>query len=118
MLRAAASFFALHDTVPRAGEPRALALLFDASGAVQHLPPQPVSPLPRTGWRVARSTRSEGAASVLQTLEDAPFYARSLVQSNLCGQAVTAVHESLSLQRFVQPVVQCMLPFRMPRRGR
>jgi carotenoid 1,2-hydratase len=108
----------LYDTVPRAGEPRALALRFDANGAVEHLQPQPVSPLPRTGWRVARCTRSEGTARVLQTLEDAPFYARSLVQATLCGQAVTAVHESLSLERFVQPVVQCMLPFRMPRRGR
>jgi carotenoid 1,2-hydratase len=27
------------------------------------------------------------------------------------------MHESLSLDRFVQPVIQFMLPFRMPRRA-
>jgi carotenoid 1,2-hydratase len=32
------------------------------------------------------------------------------------GEDVHAVHESLSLDRFRSPVVQWMLPWRMPRR--
>jgi carotenoid 1,2-hydratase len=30
---------------------------------------------------------------------------------------MTAVHESLELDRFTLPIVQAMLPFRMPRRS-
>ena len=55
---------------------------------------------------------------VIRTLEDAPFYARSVVSAQLCGEPVMMMHESLSLDRFRQPVVQAMLPFRMPRARR
>jgi carotenoid 1,2-hydratase len=54
---------------------------------------------------------------VLRSLEDGPFYTRSLVESRWYGRTVVAVHESLDLDRFVRPAVQAMLPFRMPRRG-
>jgi carotenoid 1,2-hydratase len=33
------------------------------------------------------------------------------------GDHTTFIHESLSLTRFVSPIVQAMLPFRMPRRA-
>jgi carotenoid 1,2-hydratase len=66
-----------------------------------------------------RGTRSEGGAGgrIVKTLEDTPFYARSIVASRVAGRPVTAMHESLSLERFALPVVQFMLPFRMPRRA-
>jgi carotenoid 1,2-hydratase len=65
-----------------------------------------------------RSTRSDdGGASVVRTFEDTPFYARSLLASTLDGEPVRPVHESLSLTRFGHPLVQFMLPFRMPRRA-
>jgi carotenoid 1,2-hydratase len=38
------------------------------------------------------------------------------VASRLFGRDVLAVHESLSLDRFRSPVVQWMLPYKMPRR--
>ena len=53
----------------------------------------------------------------MQTLEDGPFYARSLLDTRLLGEPAMAVHESLSLQRFRAPWVQVLLPFRMPRRA-
>jgi carotenoid 1,2-hydratase len=53
---------------------------------------------------------------VRQTLEDAPFYSRSLLQTQLLGSPATAIHESLDLDRFASRWVQCLLPFRMPRR--
>jgi carotenoid 1,2-hydratase len=106
----------LYDAKPRAGPPAALALRFGAEGDFEELPPPKVAPLLRTQWRLPRSTRSEdGAASLVRTLEDTPFYARSLVSHVLCGNRVVSVHESLSLDRFANPLIRLMLPFRMPR---
>mgnify|MGYP001039074853 FL=1 len=63
-----------------------------------------------------RETRSDGGRSrVLATYEDTPFYARSLLASTLGGEPVRAVHESLSLDRFRNPMVRLMLPLRIPR---
>jgi carotenoid 1,2-hydratase len=68
-------------------------------------------------WRVGRRTRgdADGETTVLRTLEDTPFYARSLLQTRLCGCDTLAFHESLDLNRFRQRWVQYLLPFRMPR---
>jgi carotenoid 1,2-hydratase len=67
---------------------------------------------------MTRATRSEGPVEILETFEDAPFYARSLLRGQWRGEQAMAVHESLSLDRFRAPWVQLMLPFRMPRRPR
>lgn len=73
--------------------------------------------LPSTLWRIARSMRSgaDQAPRVLRTLEDTPFYARSLVETTLAGRRLACIHESLSLERVANPIVRLMLPFRMPR---
>jgi len=60
----------------------------------------------------------DSAGKIVKTLEDAPFYARSVVSAKLLGEPVTLMHESLSLDRFKMPIVQAMLPFRMPRARR
>ena len=54
-------------------------------------------------------------ATVLQTLEDTPFYARSMLRSGLLGESVLSMHETLSVPRLVSTAVQLMLPWRMPR---
>jgi carotenoid 1,2-hydratase len=79
--------------------------------------PAPVV-LPRTNWRVDRLTRADTGhdARLRATWEDTPFYSRSALSSRMFGQDVVAVHESLSLDRFRSPVVQWMLPWRMPRK--
>lgn len=107
----------LYDTQRKNGQRGSHALRFEHDGRCQALPaPDPVE-LPRCRWGVARPTRSEdGTARVLTTWEDTPFYTRSLVETRLLGERVTAVHESLSLRRFRSRIVQLMLPFRMPRR--
>jgi carotenoid 1,2-hydratase len=92
-----------------------MAMRFDYQGRMQPMVPPAAVPLPRTGWRVERRVRSDGSAGVIRTLEDAPFYARSIVAAEFAGEPVTMMHESLSLDRFRRPVVQAMLPFRMPR---
>jgi carotenoid 1,2-hydratase len=92
----------------------ALAMRYDdAGGVTDFVPPSAVS-LPRTLWRVPRTIRA-GDARVVQTLEDTPFYARSVVAAEVLGQRGVAMHESLSMDRFAAPWVQAMLPFRMPR---
>lgn len=107
----------LYDVVRGDGSARTLALRFGADGAVE-----PIEPGARTGlepslWRIRRRTLSEdGTARVARTLEDTPFYARSLVRTRLLGQTVTTMHESLDLNRFRAGWVRVLLPFRMPRR--
>ena len=134
----------LYDVERIGAQPLSVGLHFDAKGAVQAVEPPPEAALPRTRWGVKRGTRSEAAArgssasahatvsagaaagvapagapaQVLQTLTDAPFYARSLLRARWLGEPVTAMHESLSLTRFDTRWVQAMLPFRMPRVGR
>lgn len=92
---------------------------FGPDGQATPLALPPPAHLRRSGWLIPRETRSESGrpAALIRTLEDTPFYARSLVRMGLEGESVTAMHESLALDRFVSPVVQAMLPFRMPRRG-
>ncbi len=101
----------------RTGERFGVALRYDGAGNAQDFVAPPEVELPRTFWRMKRVTRSEAGAEALQVLEDAPFYSRSVLRSQLFGEPVTAVHESLSLDRFVNPVVQAMLPFKAPRMG-
>lgn len=101
------------------GMPFDLALKMDRQGRWQDVPPPPVARLPRSGWQIDRITRADAGASprVVKTWVDAPFYARSALDTRLFGEDVRAVHESLSLGRFRSPIVQAMLPFRMPRAG-
>lgn len=108
----------LYGGVRRDGSAFDLGWRFDRAGVATAIEPPPPAHLRKSGWRIARETRSDAGhpAKVVDTLEDTPFYARSLVASSLHGEPVTAMHESLSLDRFASPVVQAMLPFRMPRR--
>ncbi len=110
----------LYDCAHRDGSESAMALRCCANGTIEPFTPPPQSPLPATLWRIQRSSRSdEGvAARVESTLEDTPFYARSLLSSVINGRKLQTFHESLSLDRFQAPIVRAMLPFRMPRRGR
>jgi carotenoid 1,2-hydratase len=106
-----------YDIAARNSTDRSLALRFDRTGAVERLEPLSGTRLPPTGWRIARTARGDEqhAITVKRTLEDAPFYARSLLSARLFGETTDVMHESLSLDRFRNPIVQAMLPFRMPR---
>jgi carotenoid 1,2-hydratase len=107
----------VYDARQRLGrEDHAFGLRFKAGGGCESFEPPPRRPLPASAWRVQRQARCEAAPGAITTLEDTPFYARSLLAARLLGQPVQAMHESLDLRRFVHPVVQAMLPWRMPRR--
>ena len=97
-----------------------LGLRFSGEGHVERIDGPPEMTLSDTGWRIERNARTDPGtrAQVRQTLTDAPFYARSIVEAQWLGERVTAMHESLSLARFDSRWVQALLPFRMPRRTR
>jgi carotenoid 1,2-hydratase len=103
----------------RDGMTTSMALRLRDGFAPATLPPLAMHDLPRGAWGVARRMRADAGSKprVVRSLEDGPFYTRSLVEARWHGRGVVAVHESLDLDRFVRPVVQAMLPFRMPRRG-
>jgi carotenoid 1,2-hydratase len=67
---------------------------------------------------VARATRADpgNPVRVARTLEDTPFYSRSLLEGGDDG--AQWIHESVDLDRFRSRWVQALLPFKMPRRGR
>ncbi len=107
----------LYEGLRRDGTPFDLALRFDRQGRWHDVVQPAPAALPRTGWMVKRATRADAGSTprVLNTWIDAPFYARSRLSTRLFGEDVQAVHESLSLARFRSPIVQSMLPYRMPR---
>ena len=107
----------LYDMQHHDGSDQLLALRFGRDGRVTPFDAPPRQTLAPTLWRVPRRMRSTGPVTVVDQLEDTPFYQRAVVRSQLLGQTVTSFHESLHVPRLVSPVVQAMRPWRMPRRG-
>ena len=107
----------LYDVEPGQGHGRLLALRFHPDGRVTEFQAPPLQHLSKTAWRLPRRMRSDGPVSVLHQLEDTPFYQRAMLRSQLLGETVTSFHETLNVPRLVSPIVQAMLPWRMPRRG-
>jgi carotenoid 1,2-hydratase len=109
-----------YDVTPRQGGPRGLAVEISRTGIARDISAPPIAKLPSTLWRIGRATRSSDDVKprVVATLEDTPFYARSVVSNGVGGIRAVSMHESLDLDRFRMPIVQAMLPFRMPRRAR
>jgi carotenoid 1,2-hydratase len=108
----------LYDLTRRTGTPLSLCLRIGADGHVEAWELPQACRLPRTSlWLMPRSTScDEGSrARVLRTLEDTPFYSRSVISTRVFGETAIAMHESLSLNRFKTRIVQMMLPYRMAR---
>lgn len=109
----------LYNTEERSGAERSLALMFAADGSHRAVTPPPKVCLPPTPiFRIQRTTRAGGADSVRlgRTLEDTPFYSRSIIESDILGARAAGVHESFDGDRLDMGLVKLMLPFRMPRR--
>ncbi len=109
----------LYDVARRGGDNFSLAQRFHQDGHIEDIVPPPAVALPDSAWRLARGTRGDSGQSptLIRSLEDGPFYARTLLENGIDGERVMAVHEALSLDRFRSPWVQMLLPFRMPRRA-
>ena len=109
----------LYDGIRRDGSAFALNLAFDSEGQVTPAPSPTMLPVKSGLWGIKRQVHADVGATprLIETLVDAPFYARSVVETILSDETVTMMHESLDLDRLRQPLVRAMLPFRMPRRG-
>ena len=113
----------IYDVLQTSGVRTLLSERFKPDGSWESFAPAPQrEKLPATWWRIDRGMRSDNAAAVaptqiIETLEDTPFYARSLIKTLLLGEQVTAVHETLQPQRLNSLPVRMMLPWRMPRRA-
>ncbi len=109
----------LYDVTRLDGSSQHLALRMGPDGRLQDFEPPPLARLGTTPWRMPRQTRCDAAQKprVLMTLEDTPFYARSVVASQIGGEDVTLMHESVSLANLQKRWVETLMPFRMPRRA-
>jgi len=99
---------------------KSLALRFSPQG-VEEFESPPNHRLPRTPiWQVPRGSQADAGCppKVAKTLEDTPFYSRLAQVFHLLGQLLGVQLVSLALDRFRSPIVQHMLPYRMPRRRR
>lgn len=105
------------DMQPRAGHTEHLSFAFHDDGRIAPFHAPQRKNMRRGFWGMNRVTRSETRPELIRTFEDAPFYTRNMIKSRLEGEDMTGVHESLSLDKFSSPIVQKMLPFRMPRAG-
>ena len=103
----------------RYGGGASLSLGFGEDGVARHMPMPADAAMPNTRWwRIPRPTHAQdGNVQLVRTLVDAPFYSRSEIALKLEDHEVNAVHESIELDRFANPLVQYfLLPFRAPRR--
>ncbi|MEM6733396.1 MAG: hypothetical protein AAF658_17695 [Myxococcota bacterium] len=105
----------VYDVERRDRSTHGLALDFDASGRPPPISPPPMNEARRVFWGVKRRGRSDEGFAIRRSLEDSPFYTRSIIDASWDGQLLRGVHESLSLDRFASWWVKLMLPFRMPR---
>ncbi len=109
----------LYDAFTRNGTNKQLSLSINKDGSIEE---EAIPPRTRLSngpiWQVRRHTLADATTSVktLSMLEDTPFYTRSQIQSEISGERLVSVHESLDLDRFSRNWVRCLLPFRMPRR--
>ncbi len=107
----------VYDRVLKDGSRSGFALRIKEDGVPQEIAiPKPVE-LGRAFWRMGRPAHADHPLDDVKTLEDSPFYTRSLFHTRIDEETVPVFHESLSLDRFTNPLVQRMLPFKMPRRA-
>ncbi|OUW04740.1 MAG: hypothetical protein CBD16_01650 [Betaproteobacteria bacterium TMED156] len=111
------STLVFYDIKQRIGRQRVLPLRFFPDGNVERIAPPPRQDLPNSRWVIPRVMRAEPArpAHILRTLEDTPFYSRTLLSAGLLGDRRLVMHETLNLNRFSSKLTKLMLPWRMPR---
>jgi carotenoid 1,2-hydratase len=109
----------VYDSVQADGARRAFGVLFDREGRLEAFAPPARQALPRGFWGVQGGVACDPdtAPRIMRKLEDSPFYRRSLVATQLNGEEIEMLHETLDCRRLSMPLVRLMLPFRMPRRG-
>lgn len=109
----------LYDSILSRGANSRFGLTYSTSGEALEFDPPERQVLKRGFWGVGGGIAcDDNAKPALRTpYEDTPFYRRSLVETEIAGDRVLMMHETLDCRRLAMPLVRLMLPFRMPRRG-
>lgn len=109
----------LYDSVLTSGAASRFGLVYSQAGEVNQFDPPASQRLNRGFWGVGGGIACDdgSAPELLSVYEDTPFYRRSLVRTDIAGQSVRMMHETLDCERLAKPLVRLMLPFRMPRRS-
>ena len=109
----------LYDATRRDGTKLAMGLHIDAQGHATQVTPPPLTRFARTNWALRRETRADPGVTPHQVMAmlDAPFYSRSVVETQIDGEISRGVHEALDLRRFASPILKPMLACRVPRRA-
>jgi len=109
-----------YDAVRHDGTTLETAIGFTPDGAARHVKAPAPTPFKRTLWALRRDTRADPHTTPRQikSMLDAPFYSRSVVETQLDGQTVQGVHEALDLNRYANPLLKPMLAVRVPRRAK
>ncbi len=108
-----------YDATRMDGSTLAMGVEVMPDGTVRQISPPPIKALKRTNWLLKRETRADVGTAPRQVMPmlDAPFYARSVVETTIDGEISHGVHEALDLTRFRQPWLKYMLAVRVPRRS-
>ncbi|MDG1375839.1 MAG: carotenoid 1,2-hydratase [Yoonia sp.] len=109
-----------YDANRRDGTALAAAIAFDPHGIARHIAAPAAQPFKPTLWALRRETRADAgtAARQIKPMLDAPFYSRSVVQTQINGETTHGVHEALDLDRYSKPWLKPMLAVRVPRRAK
>ncbi|MEM6594310.1 MAG: carotenoid 1,2-hydratase [Pseudomonadota bacterium] len=109
-----------YDATRRDGTALDAAIAFDPEGRAQMIEAPASKRFARTLWALRRETRADPGTTARQIkpMLDAPFYSRSVVETQINGEVVQGVHEALDLNRYAQPLLKPMLAVRVPRRAR
>jgi carotenoid 1,2-hydratase len=107
-----------YDAKRRDGTALDAAIAFDPAGRASSVAGPPQTPFKRTLWALRRETRADAGTvpKQIKPMLDAPFYSRSVVQTQIDGEIVEGVHEALDLKRYASPLLKPMLAVRVPRR--
>ena len=107
-----------YDAARRDGTRLEAAIAFAPDGAARMIDAPDSRPFKRTLWALRRETRADPGTTARQVkpMLDAPFYSRSVVETQINGEVVQGVHEALDLNRYAQPLLKPMLAVRVPRR--
>lgn len=104
-----------YDAMSRRGTARTHAFVVRPDGSTEPLAETRSVELARTGWGVRRSTRADAGSTpkLRHSLENGPFYTRSLIDTKLGGERVLAMNETLAARRLRQAWVRFCTGYRM-----
>lgn len=108
-----------YDATRRDGTALNAAMAFQPDGSARQIAAPDNAPMKRSLWALRRETRADAGCvpRQIKPMLDAPFYNRSVVETQINGEVVQGVHEAVDLNRYQSKLLKPMLACRVPRRA-